>query len=70
MTLYVWAAVILAVVGFVIWLYVAGRSAGKSAIAADVAEETADVLRKQAQAQADAPQGKDAVVSRLREKGL
>jgi ribulose-5-phosphate 4-epimerase/fuculose-1-phosphate aldolase len=68
MALYVWAAVILALVGGIIWLYVAGRSAGKAAIAADVAEETADILRKQDKAATEA--ASEDVVSRLRKGGF
>jgi hypothetical protein len=66
---YLWIAVVLAVLGFIVWLYVAGRSAGKAAIAADIAEDTNDILRKQAQAQADAPQGKQEVIDRIRNGG-
>jgi hypothetical protein len=69
MTIYIWAAVALGIIGFVIWLYTAGRSAGKAGIAADVASKTADVTQKQAQAQADAPRSKDAIIDRLREGG-
>jgi hypothetical protein len=69
MTLYIWAAVILAVGGFLLWLYMAGRSAGRDGISARTAEKTADVLRKQGDAVVNAPQGKDAVVERLRNGG-
>jgi hypothetical protein len=68
-TLIIWAAIIAALVGGIIWLYTAGRSAGKAGIAADVASKTADVTQKQAQAQADAPRSKDAIIDRLREGG-
>jgi hypothetical protein len=69
MTLYIVAGIILAVGGFILWLYLAGKSAGATAATHDVLEETAEVLRKQAQAQADAPQGKQEVIDRLRTGG-
>jgi hypothetical protein len=69
MGLYVWGAIILGIGGFLLWLYLAGKSAGKAGIAADVASKTADVTQKQAQAQADAPRSKDAIIDRLREGG-
>jgi hypothetical protein len=67
-TLIIWAAIILALVGGIIWLYTAGRSAGKAGIAADVAEETADILRKQDKAATEA--ASEDVVSRLRKGGF
>jgi hypothetical protein len=68
--LYIWAGIILAVLGFVFWIYREAKSAGTDALARDVAENTADVAARQADAQANAPRSKDAVVDRLREKGL
>ena len=69
MGLYVWGVVILVLVGGIIWLYAAGRSAGKASIAVDVATKSADVATRQADAQANAPRSKDAVVDRLRNGG-
>jgi hypothetical protein len=69
MGLYVVAALVLAVGGFLLWLYLAGKSAGTDAIARDVAENSADVAARQADAQANAPRSKDAVVDRLRDGG-
>jgi hypothetical protein len=68
-TLIIWAAIILGIGGFILWLYLAGKSAGTNAIARDVAETTADVTQAQAQAQADAPRSKDAIIDRLRKGG-
>jgi hypothetical protein len=67
-TLIIWAAIIAALVGGIIWLYTAGRSAGKAGIAADVASKTADNLRKQDQAGAEA--AAEDVVERLRKGGF
>ncbi len=68
-SLIIWAAIIGALVGGIIWLYAAGRSAGKASIAVDVATKSADVAARQADAQANAPRSKDAVVDRLRNGG-
>jgi hypothetical protein len=68
-TLIIWAAIILGIGGFLLWLYLAGKSAGTDAIARDVAETAADVAARQADAQANAPRSKDAVVDRLRDGG-
>jgi hypothetical protein len=68
MTIYIWAAIALGIIGFVVWLYTAGRSAGKAGIAADVAEETADTLARQDKAGAEA--AAEDVVSRLRKGGF
>jgi hypothetical protein len=69
-TLIIWAAIILGIGGFLLWLYLAGKSAGTAAIARDVAETTADVAARQAEAQANAPRSKDSIVDRLRKEGL
>lgn len=68
-TLIIWAAIILGIGGLIVWLYASGKSAGTDAIARDVAENSADVAARQADAQANAPRSKDAVVDRLREGG-
>jgi hypothetical protein len=68
-TLIIWAAIILGIGGFLLWWYLQGKSAGTDAIARDVAENTADVAARQADAQANAPRSKDAVVDRLRNGG-
>jgi hypothetical protein len=67
-SLIIWAAIIAALVGGIIWLYTAGRSAGKASIAADVAENTADVQAKQDKAGTEA--GNEDVVDRLRRGGF
>lgn len=69
MGLYVIGAIVLAVIGFVVWLYTRGKSAGETAISAKVAEKTTDILRDQAKAAADAPHNKTAVIDRLRNGG-
>jgi hypothetical protein len=68
MGLYVWGAVILALVGGIVWLYTAGRSAGKASIAADIAEDTAETLHAQDKAGAEA--SAEDVVERLRNGGF
>jgi len=68
-SLYAIGAIILTVVGVIVLAYFKGRSSGRDSIAADVASKTADVTQKQAQAQADAPRSKDAIIDRLREGG-
>ena len=67
-SLYAIGAIILTVVGVIALAYVRGRSAGKDAIAAQVAEHTADNLRAQDKAGAEAA-GED-VVTRLRKGGF
>lgn len=67
-TLIIWAAIILGIGGFLLWLFLEGKSAGKAGIAADVAEETADVLRKQDKAATEA--ASEDVVDRLRRGGF
>lgn len=68
MALYVWAGIILAVGGFLLWLYMAGKSAGSDSIAADVAEKSASTLAKQDKAGAEA--SAEDVVDRLRKGGF
>jgi hypothetical protein len=68
-TLIIWAAIILGIGGFLAWLFLAGKSAGTDAIARDVAENTADVAARQADAQANAPRSKVQIIDRLREGG-
>lgn len=68
MSLYVWGAIILVLVGGIIWLYTAGRSAGKAAVAADVAEEANKVMRAQDKAGAEAVS--EDTVDRLRRGGF
>lgn len=65
MTLYLVAGIILAVGGFLLWLYLAGRSAGKDGARADVAVKTSETLAKQDKAAAEA--SAEDVVSRLRD---
>jgi hypothetical protein len=67
-TLIIWAAIIAALVGGIIWLYTAGRSAGKAGIAADVASKTADTLARQDKAGAEA--AAEDVVDKLRRGGF
>lgn len=65
-----YALIGLVVVGlaFLVWFGTRMRAAGKDATAADVAEETADILRKQDKAGAEA-RAED-VVERLRKGGF
>lgn len=69
MTLYLVAGIILAVGGFLLWLYLAGRSAGKDGVRADVAVKTVDVQAAQQKAAVNAPEGKSAIIERLRKGG-
>jgi hypothetical protein len=67
-SLIIWAAIILGIGGFLLWLYLEGKSAGKAGIAADVAETTAETLRKQDKAGTEA--ASEDVVDRLRKGGF
>lgn len=69
-TLIAFGAVVAAILGVLVYLYLAGRRAGSDRISAEIAGETADTLRRQGEAVVNAPQGKEAIVTRLREKGL
>lgn len=60
--------VILALLGFVVWLWVKASKAGADKITARVAEETVDNLRRQSRAEAEA-RGEN-VVDRLRRGGF
>ena len=70
MTLYLIAGLGLAIVGFLTWLVIWASRAGADRTAAKTAEKTADVLKRQGDAVANAPQGKAEVVDRLRGRGL
>jgi hypothetical protein len=67
---YAFVAVVIAGLGFLVWFGIRERKAGTDAIARDVAEESADVAARQADAQANAPRSKDSIVDRLRKEGL
>jgi hypothetical protein len=67
-TLIIWAAIILGIGGFLLWLYLAGKSAGTDAIARDVAEDTVDTQQRMDKAAAEA-RAED-VVDRLRRGGF
>jgi hypothetical protein len=67
-TLIIWAAIILGIGGFLLWLFLAGKSAGTDAIARDVADKTADTLAKQDKAATQA--ASEDVVDRLRKGGF
>ena len=69
MGLYVIVGGLVAVLGFLIWYGSTQRKAGSDAISADVAKETADVLRKQGEAIVNAPSNKAEVIDRLRNGG-
>ncbi len=70
MSLYIWAAVIFAVIGAVAAVYFSGRNAGATRVENKVLTKTAEAQQKQLQAATEAPKGKTQVVSRIREKGL
>jgi len=67
----------LAGIGVVILAVIAGlwawtrriRKAGEDSVRAGIAVDSAEISKKQAQAQADAPRSKDAVIDRLRNGG-
>jgi hypothetical protein len=42
MGLYIWAAIILAVLGFLLWLFLQGKSAGKDSVVVDAQEDVID----------------------------
>jgi hypothetical protein len=42
MGLYVWGAIILAVLGFVVWLYRTGKSSGEDSVVVDAQKEVID----------------------------
>jgi predicted negative regulator of RcsB-dependent stress response len=67
-TLYIVAGIILAVIAFICWLYLNGRSAGQSKVVADVATATVDTIKKQDKAAADA--AAEDTVDRLRRGGF
>ena len=52
-------------IGAALWLYLAGRSAGKDGVRADVAVKTVDTMKAQDKAAAEA--SAEDVVSRLRD---
>jgi hypothetical protein len=68
----------LAGIGIVILAVIAGlwawtrriRKAGEDSVRAGVAKETADILRKQDKAAAEAPKTKDELIDRLRRGGF
>jgi LPXTG-motif cell wall-anchored protein len=68
-TTYIWLGFLGLILLLIGGAFLYGRRSGKDAIAADVASKTADVTAKQAQAQADAPRSKDAIIDRLRNGG-
>lgn len=67
--LYVVGGIILLVVGVIVAAYMKGKSAGADKNRADLSVKTADTLKRQGDAIVNAPQGKDAVVDRLRNGG-
>lgn len=66
----VWAAVILACLGFLAWLWAKAAKSGAAKVEKQILETQAKAREKQLQAAINAPQGKDEVLKRLREKGL
>lgn len=69
MTLYAVGAVILAIIAGVWVLGRKLRRAGQDEVRAEVAENAVDNLRRQADAAANAPTTKPAIIARLRKGG-
>jgi hypothetical protein len=63
-------ALVLAVLGFLVWLWIKAASSGAAAAEKDILTSTTEAQKEQLQAAADAPHGKADVLKRLREKGL
>lgn len=63
-------ALVLAVLGFLVWLWVKAAASGAAKVKEDVLTTKTEAQEKQLQAAADAPKGKADVLKRLREKGL
>jgi hypothetical protein len=70
MAIWIIGAIVLAVVGG-LWAFgYRARKAGEAAMSAKVAQETADTLRRQDKAAAEAPKTKDELIDRLRRGGF
>lgn len=65
-----WAVALVALVAGAIYLYSRVTRAGAAQARLDTAEAAIEAHEKMADAAAQAPQGRDAVVRRLRDKGL
>ncbi len=66
---YVWLGFIGLILVLIGGAFLYGRRSGKDAVARDVAEDAAEISQKQAEAQANAPRSKDAIIDRLRNGG-
>jgi hypothetical protein len=61
---------IVAVLGFLVWLWVKAAASGAAKVQKEVLTSSNAAKDKQLQAAANAPKGKAEVLKRLREKGL
>ena len=66
---YVWLGFIGLILVLIGGAFLYGRRSGKDGVARDVAEDAAEISQKQAEAQANAPRSKDAIIDRLRNGG-
>ena len=68
--IYAIVALVLAVLGFLVWLWIKAAASGAAAATEDILTTKTKAQEKQLQAAANAPKGKAEVLKRLREKGL